>query len=172
MRLKLPICYFDAKTKILCPLCRDKLNRGEISELDVDVSHDLIKIEEREIPQLKDAEFIKAIRADNITLILVRSGAKVTRTIWNRVARQLSKRGYGRVKIVEYTNDVKNLIQNIIFPARVLSMSIVWFPDGTSEHYVRVSSRDLKRMPLSPKTVEGIVEKLTGIKVKIALEKF
>lgn len=170
--MKLPICYFDAKTKILCPLCRDKLERGEISELDVDISHDLVKIEEHDLPQLKEAEFIKALKADNMTIILVRSGSKVTRTIWSRVARQLSKRGYGRVRIVEYTNDVKSLIQNIIFPARVLSMSIVWFPDGTSEHYIRVSQRDLKRIPISPKAVEKIVEELTGIKVKIASEKF
>jgi len=172
VRLKLPICYFDAKTKILCPLCRDKLERGEISELDVDVSHDLVKLEEHEFPQLKEAEFVKALKADNVTLILVKSKSKVTRTVWNRVARQLSKKGYGRVKIVEYTNDVKNLIQNIIFPARVLSMSIVWFPDGTSEHYVRVSPRDLRRIPLSPKAVESVVEELIGVKVRITSEKF
>ncbi len=168
--MKLPICYFDAKTKILCPTCMEKLERGEITQLDVDLAHDFVELEEKEFPQLKHAEFHRAIRIDNVTFIIVKSSSEITETIWRKIARKLA-RTYGRVRIIEKTDDKKQMIQKIVFPARVIGINIVYYPDGTSEHYVRIPARDFKKLPYPAQVIEKAIEQITGIKAKIISER-
>ncbi|RLE76859.1 MAG: transcription elongation factor [Thermoprotei archaeon] len=168
--MKLPICRFDAKTGILCPRCRDRLERGEISELDVSISHDLVEMEESDLPQLKGAEFVRALRADRVTLIFVRSNG-VSKTVWSRVAKRLSRRGYGRVRVIEYSSDVRRLAEEMVAPARVLSVSRIWLPDGTSEYCVRIPSREVRRVPLRLEKIEEVMEKLVGSRVRIVPER-
>lgn len=169
--MKLPICYFDAKTKILCPLCKKKLESGEISELDVNLAHDLIELEEKEFPQLKKAEFHKAFKIGDVVFILVKGSPEISETVWRRLARRLSKMNYGRVRIIEKSGELKQIIQKIIYPARMIGINIVYYPDGTSEYYIRVPQRDMRKLPYSQDIIERAIKMITGMKVKIMAEK-
>jgi len=165
--MKLPICYFCARTKILCSTCQRKLDNGEISQLDVDISHELVMLKEKKYPELDKIDFIKAIKIQNITLILVQGLKSVDKSLVNRVSKDLEKMGYGRVRIIEKERDVKLLVEQVIFPSRVLGVNILWLPDGSSEYTVRISHRDARRMPIKKETAEEILSQLLGKYVRI-----
>ena len=165
--MKLPICYFCARTKILCPRCQKKLDEGKISQLDVDISHDLVMLKEKKYPELDKIDFIKAISIQNITLILVHGSKNIDKGLLSKVAKELERIGYGRVRIVEKERDVKLLVEQVIYPSRVLGVNILWLPDGSSEYTVRISYRDARRMPLRKEVAEEVLTQLLGKYVRI-----
>jgi len=164
--MKLPICYFCAKTKMLCPIDQKKLERGEISQLDVDISHELVMLKEKSFPELDKIEFIKSIRIQNITIILVRGMKEIEKSLI-KISRELEKRGYGKVRFVEREKDIKFMVEQVIFPSRVLGVNILWLPDGSSEYTVRISHRDARRMPMKKDQAEEVLSKLLGKYVRI-----
>ena len=60
-----PICEICAKTGVLCSGCEEKLRKGEITKLEVELSKFLYKIGEGEIG------FEKAIDTENFIIILL-----------------------------------------------------------------------------------------------------
>ena len=62
MQPKLPICYFDARTGILCANCESRLQKGEISGADVEASKAVAHLAERH-PELGKATLKKAFEA-------------------------------------------------------------------------------------------------------------
>ena len=165
--MKLPICYFCARTKILCPTDMKKLESGEITQLDVDVAHELVMLKEKKFPELDKIEFIKAIRKGNLTIFIVRGSTGINRGTLIKISRELENKGYGRVRFVERGHDVKLLVEQIVSPSRVLGVNILWLPDGSSEYTIRIPFRDARRMPVKKDIAEEILSKLLGKYVRI-----
>ena len=62
MQPKLPICYFDARTGILCGNCESRLRKGEISRADVEASKAVAHLADR-IPELGHVTLRRAFEA-------------------------------------------------------------------------------------------------------------
>jgi len=165
--MKLPICYFCARTKVLCPRDQERLERGEISELDVELSHELVMLKESKFSKLDKLEFLRAIKVDDYLFLIVRGLNSLGSQLAAQVARELGKKGYGRVRLIEEAHDVRRLVSQILYPTRVMGVDITWFPDGSSEYSVRVPRSDLKRMPYTRKDAEKILETMLGRRVRI-----
>lgn len=173
IKMKIPICYFDAKTRTLCPKCLEKFRKGEIGRLDIDLSHDLIEIEEKYVPSLKNLVFHKAVNIDNkLIFLLVKGSRNIRKKEWKIIFRKLMKLGYPKIKIIEVENmhDVKKIISQVISPARILSISISWYPDESYEYRVRVYKKDLKLLSYSPTIIEEAIYKITNKRIKIIFE--
>lgn len=171
--MKIPICYFDAKTKTLCSKCLEKFRKGEISQLDIDLSHDLIEIEEKYIPSLKKLIFHKAVNINNKLIFLLVKGSKnVKKNEWKIIFRKLMKLGYPKIKVIEVEDihDIKKIISQILSPARILSISISWYPDESYEYRVRIYKKDSKFLSFSPSLIEKAVYMITNKRIKIIFE--
>ncbi len=164
--MKLPICQFCAKTKILCPRDLKRLEEGEISELDVDLSHDLLELAEK-YPELDKLEFVKASRYAKLTILLVRGLRQVSREVLIRVSRALERKGYGKVRFVEFSKNAGDVVVQVLSPCRVIGVDVLWLPDGSTEYTVRVKRRDARRLPLKKREVEKLLEELLGKPVRI-----
>ena len=58
---------------MLCPKCRKKLEKGEISELDLEVGKLLVSMED-EYPPLQNVFFHKAVESDGVMALFVGRG--------------------------------------------------------------------------------------------------
>jgi transcription antitermination factor NusA-like protein len=167
--LKTPICFFCAKSGVLCPRCQEKLDKGEITEADVEVSKWLIDYEAKN-PQLKNYVIHKTVKVPKMIIIMVSGGSGADRALLTKLSRQLSDEKRANVRIVEKTSSIKRLLEQIVTSARVMGANTVWLPDGSWESTIRIPKSDIRKMPLDPKSAEEAIRILSGEVVHIVFE--
>ncbi|MCD6372829.1 MAG: KH domain-containing protein [Thermococcus sp.] len=167
--MKAPICEVCLKTDdILCPADEKKLQEGTISELDVKVARLLYKL-------IGDAdmEFKKAVEAGDLVVIMVGEGdvpiaiGKGGKNI-KALMRELGK----RIRVIEAvdinsTEDLKKLATDLLYPAGVFGVNIVYKPSGGHYYKVLILSRDRKKLPEKPQLLEDILSQIAGTEVRI-----
>lgn len=158
--MKLPICLVCMKSGILCPSCQEKFDRGEISPLDIEVARHLLEIEKK-YPAIKDSTFFKAIDVGKMLIVLVKSERRLYRPLWNKVAKKLSLRVNKPVRVVEKTASIRQIAEQVLAPARVLGVNVVWLPDGSRENYIKISQSDMKRLAISVRQAEKVISEFT-----------
>lgn len=168
--MKAPICEVCLKSEdILCPADEKKLQEGIISELDVKVSRLLYKL----LGDV-DMEFKKAVEAGDLVVIMVGEG-DVPITIGKggnnikALMRELGK----RIRIieavdVESTEDLKKLATDLLYPAGVFGVNVVYRPGGENYYKVLVLSRDRKKLPEKSEILESVLSQIAGSEVVIS----
>ena len=167
--MKTPICFFCAKSGVLCPRCQEKLDKGEVTEADVEVSKWFIDYEAKN-PQLRDYVIHRTVKVPKMMIIMVSGGGVANRTLLTKLSRQLSDEKRTNVRIVEKTSSIKRLLEQIVTPARVMGANTVWLPDGSWESTIRMPRSDLRKMPLDLKSAEEAIKILAGEVIHIVFE--
>lgn len=168
--MKTPICEVCMKSGILCPGCQQKLDRGEVSELDVKVSRALHKASAKN-KELRDITFERSIQVDGLAILIVGrddvhaftgKGAKVVKTLANRVDMN--------VRIVGNLDNPRQVADDLIRPARLLGVNTVYRVDGEKQYKIRVAREDEEKMPLSLEDLQELIERLTSQEVTVVFE--
>lgn len=168
--MKTPICTFDAKTKILCPKCEAKLKAGQITEVDVDVSVRLVELEER-LPGLKPLSLLRAFRVDGDYVLAFKAGdvAQIRRE--SGLIRRFEEALGGRVWLVEAETTDRKLLEDLLFPVRVLTVNTVWLPDGSRLTKLIIPGRKTEKFPIDLDRLKQIVKELRGIELLVEFER-
>lgn len=165
--MKTPICYFCAKSGVLCPRCQEKLDKGEITQADVEVSKWFIDHEAKNT-QLKDYSILRTVKLPNMVIVMVSGGGN--KTLLSKVSKQLSDERRTSVRIVEKTSSIKRLLEQIVTPARVMGANTVWLPDGSWESTIKMPKSDMRKMPIDPRSAEEAIRILTGEVIHIVFD--
>ncbi|MBS7650136.1 MAG: hypothetical protein QXV46_01575 [Candidatus Bathyarchaeia archaeon] len=161
---------FCVKSGVLCPRCEEKLRRGQITELDLRIIRILSELE-KEFPILQDVSFERAIESGDVLAILVNkqdvgkmlsSGGKIIRAIGERVGR--------RVKILGYSGDSRQLIEDLFSPISILAINTVWLPDETTETKVILHGRKPKHMPVDFELARKLAKEISGMTLRVEFE--
>jgi len=167
--MKAPICEVCLKTDgILCPADEKKLQEGVISELDVKVARLLYKL----LGDV-DMEFKRAVEAGDLIVIMVGEGdVPVTIGKGGKNIKTLMRELGKRIRVIEAVNvtgteDVKKLATDLLYPASVFGVNIVYKPGGGHYYKVIVLNRDRKKLPEKPDLLEDILSQIAGTEVKI-----
>ncbi|KUH32827.1 transcription elongation factor NusA [Thermococcus celericrescens] len=167
--MKAPICEVCLKTDdILCPADEKKLQDGVISELDVKVARLLYRL-------IGDAdmEFKRAVEAGDIIVIVVGEGdVPITIGKGGKNIKALMRELGKRIRVIEAvevtgTDDVKKLATDLLYPAGVFGVNIVYKPGGGTYYKVLVMGRDRKKLPEKADVLESILSQITSREVKI-----
>ncbi len=164
--VKIPFCEFCVKTRVLCQKCQSLIDSGRHSWLDVEVSDALLKVE-RKI-NLADVEYVKSYEVDDFIVILMRNTKKIPRGAFMQLEKELSSLLGRNVRVVEHGN-VNEVIAQLVSPAKLLTISTSWLPDGTTETVVKIPSRELRRLPIRPERLQAIISQISGANVKVEL---
>ena len=130
MVLKTPICTFDAKTGILCNLCENKLESGQITQADVESSIILSKLAQKN-PLINKMTLISAKEIGKEQVLLLKtSDVRLIRSSENLI--EVINRGFGRVVwIIEADSNDRRFLENLFHPLHLESVNFVWLPDGS-----------------------------------------
>jgi len=169
-QMKTPICTFCLKSGVLCSRCQEKIEKGEVSDLDIKVAKNLVELEDR-FSSLKDVKFIRAVESDNLVVIVVGEG-DIPNLVGpkGRVIKSLSDELGRKVRVIEKSSSLKKTIEDIISPASLLGVNTVWLPDGSNEKKVRVRQSESKKLPAPTQVLEKLIYDLTGEKVRFVFE--
>ncbi|ASI98092.1 KH domain-containing protein [Thermococcus celer] len=167
--MKAPICEVCLKTDgILCPADEKKLQEGIISELDVKVARLLYRLIDD-----ADMEFKKAVEAGDLIVIMVGEGdVPITIGKGGKNIKALTRELGKRIRVIEAaevkgTEDVKKLATDLLYPASVFGVNVVYKPGGGTYYKVLVLRRDRKKLPAKEDVLESILSQIVGSEVKI-----
>ena len=71
--MRTELCQFCLRSGILCSKCKRKVEKGEISQLDLEIGRLLISIEDK-YPPLQDVHLHRAVEADSVLAVFVGHG--------------------------------------------------------------------------------------------------
>ncbi|MFN7104966.1 MAG: transcription elongation factor NusA [Pyrobaculum sp.] len=163
---KTPFCEFCVKTRVLCRKCQSLLDSGKFQWLDVEVSDAILKVE-RKI-NLSEVEYVKSYETDDFIVILMKNTRRISRGAFMQLEKELASILGKNVKVVEQ-GSVNEIITQLVSPAKLLTISTSWLPDGTTETVVKIPSRELRRLPIRPERLQAVISQISGANVKVEL---
>jgi hypothetical protein len=138
--LKIPICTFDAKTGTLCAKCESKLKLGQLKQADVEGAIKLTKLADRN-QDVNKFTMIGAARVNgDFVLILRGSDISVLRSN-TMLPTKFEHEFQSKVWFVEAEATDKRFIENLFFPMKVLTVNLIWLPDGSKLTRVQIASK-------------------------------
>ncbi|HIJ97523.1 TPA: hypothetical protein H1009_00380 [archaeon] len=167
--VKAPICNVCLTSDMLCTGCESKIKGGEITEGDVSFGRALVQLSEVH-PVLDHVEFKKTIERSGMFLVVVPRGTLKNLIGKNGIfIKELSKMLKAvRLKVVEETNNPREMIERIVYPANLIGVNIAY--NGKKQSYkVRIPRSEQIRIP-NKKAYESLFEKLLGVDSEIIFE--
>lgn len=157
----LPICDICAKTGVLCGACEARLNKGEITPLDVELSGVLYNLGSGEIG------FERAIDTGENIIIITKKGSvgKVIGKSGSNL-KILSKKLGKKVQVIG-TGKLDELIDDFMAPARIIGVNTVFKPDGSTTQRVKISRMERDKIAMEIGTMQNMIRSLTGDDVEI-----
>jgi len=161
----LPVCDVCLKSGMLCQGCENKLKSGEISSMDVDIAKLLYKIGNGKLG------FKKTIEIGDV-VIIVTDKDQVGKLIGKggKIVREISKEIGKKIRVVGENSDLKSIATDILAPARISGINIVYGKDGEQKYKIRVRKEDSRRLPAKIEVLNEIIQQLTGEKTLVFIE--
>ena len=129
MALKTPICSFDAKTGVLCSKCEERLRSKDLTQDEVHASIVLTRLAQR-YSEVDKITLVTAFKVET-DFVLVMRGSDLQLIRTHEAIRAETARQFGaRVWMVESDSSDRRFIENLLYPRRVLSVNLIWLPDG------------------------------------------
>lgn len=162
---------FCVKSGILCRKCQEKIEKGQITDLDLKIIRLLTEFE-KDNPLLQDVTYHKAVESENNVVILVdrrdmgkilSGGAKMVHAISDSLGK--------KVKILSYGGDDRQFLEDLLSPLAILALNTIWIPDGSTETKVILSGRQPRRMPVDLEMVKGFAKQLRNMSLRIEFER-
>ena len=158
----LPACLTCVNSGFLCNSCQKKLDIGEITEFELDLAKDLIKLEEQEdYSFLKDVAFYKAIDYEDVVIMVVgnRDKIKITNELidWIKKSYEIEK-----IILIEKTNKPRPVVESLIAPGKLVSLNEIFLATGDIEFKAVLRQSDKKSILFTGKELEDLIFELTG----------
>ncbi len=167
--MRIPFCEFCVKTRLFCSKCQSLLNSGQYEMYDVDVIDAILKLTDNDQKlnnMLSNVEYYKSYEVGDTYFIALKGIRRVPINVVRQLEDKLSEALNRRVKIIEYTADINELVTQVAYPARP-TVATTWLPDGTNETEVRIMRRDARRLKLRPSDMARLLSAITNRNVKV-----
>lgn len=170
MQPKLPICYFDARTGILCGNCESRLRKGEITEADVEASKTVAHLADR-APELAKATLRRAFEANGSYVLEFEQGDVAVMRSNPTIQTEFEDALKGKVWLVGAGGNERKFLEDVFFPAKVLTVNTVYLPDGGKKTKVIVPARRSERRIGDFDKLRDAVKKARGIDLLVETER-
>jgi transcription antitermination factor NusA-like protein len=161
-----PICFEDAKTNRLCKICEAKLKAGIITENDVKIWKELIKLAEKN--RIIELEFVRSFEINGFVAIICKGNIGALIGKGGKNIKELEQKIGKKIRIVEKSNDAKQTAQSFLGNTPITAVNKVFRTEG-EETKIVISKKDEKRLPQKEET-EKALSKILGTKTTIEFQ--
>ena len=168
--MRIPICAFDAKTGILCAKCEGKLRSGHISKSDVDASTRFVNFADKH-PQLDGLSLHRAYDVNGSTVLVLGSTDLISIRREPLLKTKLEEVFGKKVWLLEGDSSERKILEDLLFPVKILTVNQVWLPDGSRLTKAIISGRKTERFPVDLDEVKSVVKRVKGIDLLVEFER-
>jgi len=162
---------FCIKSGILCRKCQEKIEKGQITDLDLKIIR-LLSDLEKDNPALQDVTYHRAVEADDNLVILVdRRDMKRMLSGGAKIVHAISDSTGKRVKILGTGGDDRQFLEDLFSPVSILTLNTIWIPDGTTETKAILTGRQPRRMPVDLDVAKKLAKQLRNMTLRVEFEK-
>lgn len=162
--MKIPFCDFCVKSGSLCQKCKELIDSGRNSALDLTLSRILLE-EAGRMRELDKVEIRKSYKEEDFLLVLSNNeGVKTLRDRKELVERIRRETGVEKIIVVDYKKDQRRKLEELVYPFRIVGLSKVWLPGNMTEFKILIENGELDEKHVQK--IEKLAGKL-GIKVRI-----
>lgn len=158
----LPACKTCINSGFLCTSCQEKLDSGEITEFELDLAKDLIKLEETEkFDFLKNISFYKAIDYEDVVILVVGNKDKLKISpelmAWIKETYEIDE-----IILIEKTNKPRPVVEALIAPSKLVSLNEIFLATGDVQFRAILREEDKDNILFTKEELEGLILELTG----------
>ena len=159
------------KSGFLCNNCQARLDAGEISEFEIDLAKDLIKLEEEneEFAFLKDISFFKAIDFEDLIIIVVGRGDKlrINQSLidWIKETYEIDE-----ILIVQNTKKPRPVVEALISPYKLKSLNEIFLATGDNQFRAILGEEDKENLLFTKEELEDLIFELTGTITRVEFQ--
>jgi len=168
--LKTPICSFDAKTGILCGKCEGRLKSGELTQSELEASVILTKLAQI-VPEIDRFTLVKAFKVDEDFILAFRNSdlmsIRSNKYIHGKIEQQFDNKAW----FIESDTTERKFVENLLFPSKLLSLNLIWLPDGNKLTRVILDATEPKESSSSIQKVQRIAKKIKDIELLVEYKK-
>jgi hypothetical protein len=136
--------------------------------LDVDVSDALLNIATGKMEELlKNVEYVKSYEVGDLVIVVLKGVRSLPRAVVQQIEHDLERALDKKVKVVERGVNINELATQLASPARILTISTSWLPDGTTETIVRITRTELRRLPFRPSELARVLSQISGTNIRV-----
>jgi transcription antitermination factor NusA-like protein len=168
--LKTPICTFDAKTGILCAKCETKLRLGHLTHADIEGAMKITKIAEHN-QDINKFTMISAAKVDDDFILILRGSDIIVLRTNTTLSKKFEGEFGSKVWFVEAEATDKRFIENLFFPAKVLTVNLVWLPDGNKLTKVIITGGNHSELEFNIEKIKKIAKEIRNIELLVELQK-
>ena len=158
---KLPACTTCVRTGFLCVNCQENLDTGKITQFELDLSRDLLDLEENKFSFLKEVSFYKAIDFEDVVILVIgkKDKLKFTNELkeWIKETYEIDK-----LILIESTKKPRPVIEALIAPHKILSLNEIFLATGDKEFKAILFKKDSENILFTKEELEDLIFELTG----------
>jgi hypothetical protein len=158
--MRLPVCNFDLESDMLCPNCQARLDRGELTQFDIEFSRWMLE-REKVYPSLETLHILKAAKAGKRFILVVKKKNKQLLLAEESLIREMTEQ-FGELIIIEGPAKLRTVVREFIFPAIEVGVNNLYSPDGTKESIVMLREEDRERIKFNKDELRFIVSAIMG----------
>lgn len=168
--MKIPLDTICVRSGVLCPRCRKLIDNGFYTLREVEIMKNLLELEEHDpnLKFLKDSTYVKSYETNSMILIVLEMGNDVPQAALVKLGRILSTKMNTKIRVIK-KSDPKNIIVQVVAPARVQGINSVWTPDGDVQHIIRISKYDARLLPAGVNELEHLLSMIFNENYKIKI---
>jgi hypothetical protein len=145
---------------MLCPNCQARLDRGEISQFDIEFSKLMLE-KEKEYPSLDNLTLLRAAKVGNRLILVVKKKNKDVLLSEDQLVQEL-KDQFGELTIIEGPVKLRTVVREFIYPAIEVGVNSLYSPDGARESIVMLREEDRERIRFSKNELRHIISAIMG----------
>jgi hypothetical protein len=145
---------------MLCPNCQAKLDRGEITGFDIQLSKWFLE-REKQYPSLDALTLKRAARTEKNLILIVNKKNKELLLNEDALIQELTEE-YGEPIIIEGTPKLRRIVREFIAPAIEVGVNSLYLPDGAKESVVMLREEDRERIKYSKDELREIISAIMG----------
>jgi len=163
----LPACKTCVSSGFYCTSCQDKLDAGVLTQFELDLAKDLLKLEENEsFGFLSDISFYKAIDFEDVVILVIgkRDKIKIKQNLidWIKETYEIDE-----LILIEQTKNPRPVIESLISPNKLISLNEIFLATGDIEFKGVLNENDQDILLFTQKELEELVLELTGNAIRI-----
>jgi len=167
--LKTPICTFDAKTGILCAKCETKLRLGHLTHADIEGAMKITKIAEHN-QDVNKFTMISAAKVDDDFILILRGSDIIVLRTNTSLSKKFEDEFQSKVWFVEAEATDRRFIENLFFPAKVLTVNLIWLPDGNKLTKAIVTDGNRSELDSTVEKIKKIAKEIRNIELLVEFQ--